>query len=451
MRKQYVQALNGEFFVDEKPIRLRGFGIGSWMNFEHFMLRIPGSERRIREVFAEVYGQDNAEIFFDDFLSFFIGNDDFIFLKSLGVNSIRLAINYRHLEDDQAPGQYIVEGFKHIDRVVELCRQHGIYAIIDMHTSPGGQNPDTHSGSATGTAGFWNDASFRNRIVSLWKHVANRYKDEPIIAGYDVLNEPAFVSNRNAFNEFYDQAIQAIRSVDSDHIIFLEGDYWARDFSIFNRLGGHQQAISFHFYPGQHVSIYNTAEERKQEIDKRLKYFTDLRDQTNMPLWVGETGGLFPINRRELGNELVEQCLDSFEENGISWSFWAYKDAQSMSLVYPKKGTAWMSFANSLRSNWQSKKTRTDNVVDEVFELIEQKLSYEIDLSEKEKHSFRISSLLYDLHVDYLVKPKLESIAWEEIKDLPKSFLWENCDYWNDIADFIKTYSEQPPRYDPTT
>jgi aryl-phospho-beta-D-glucosidase BglC (GH1 family) len=31
------------------------------------------------------------------------------------------------------------DGFKHLDRVIGLCAQHGIYTILDLHTAPGGQ------------------------------------------------------------------------------------------------------------------------------------------------------------------------------------------------------------------------------------------------------------------------------------------------------------------------
>ena len=55
--KQFVQAKDGRFLVNDNELQLRGFGIGSWMNFEHFMLRIPGSDHQIRQVFAEVCGK----------------------------------------------------------------------------------------------------------------------------------------------------------------------------------------------------------------------------------------------------------------------------------------------------------------------------------------------------------------------------------------------------------
>ena len=62
------------------------------------------------------------------------------FFKSLGLNCIRIAINYRHFEDDDKPRVLKPEGLKHLDRVINACAQHGIYTIIDLHTVPGGQN-----------------------------------------------------------------------------------------------------------------------------------------------------------------------------------------------------------------------------------------------------------------------------------------------------------------------
>ena len=265
MKTSFIQAKNGEFVLNNERIILRGFAIGTWMNFEHFMIGIPSTEKRIRQTFAEVYGQENAAKFFDDFLNYFVTEDDFLFLKSLGVNVLRLALNYRHFEDDQAPGNYKEAGFKHLDRVLKLCQKHGIYAILDMHAAPGGQNANWHSDNDTGIPKFWEDASYRERLINLWGYIADRYKDEPIIAGFDLINEPAFVSDADAFNDFFEKVIRKIREVDNYHILFLEGDDWSKDFSIFRKLGGPQQALSFHLYPGQHVSLFDDSDKRKAD------------------------------------------------------------------------------------------------------------------------------------------------------------------------------------------
>jgi endoglucanase len=293
MDGNFIQAKNGEFKLNNKKITLRGFGVGTWMVLEHFMIRIPGIEKSIRQIFAEVYGKKNAAEFFNNFLNNFIGEKDFIFLKSLGINTLRFAINYRHFEDDQLPGKYKHQGFKHLNRVLKLCRKYGFWGILDMHTTPGGQNPAHHSDNSTGVSLFWEDASLRERIINLWGYIAERYKDETIIAGYDILNEPCFVSDKNAFNDFYEKTINKIREADNNHIIFLEGDNWSKDFSIFKKLGGEQQALSFHLYPGQHVSLWAESKSRKAELERIISGFSKLRENTGLPPGSEKQEGVF--------------------------------------------------------------------------------------------------------------------------------------------------------------
>ncbi len=444
MFSEFIQAKNGDFYANGKKTMLRGFSIGSWMDIESFMLRIPGTEKRIRQAFTDAYGKENAERFFDDFLNYFIAEDDFILLKSLGINVLRLPFDYRHFENDQKPGKLIYEGFKHLDRVLDLCSKYGIYAILDLHSSPGGQNPDSHGGGDTGVSGFWEDAAARERIINLWGHIAKRYKDDKVIAGFDILNEPCYIADLDAFNDFYDRVIEKIREMDPNHIIFLEGDDWAKDFSVFRRLGGHQQAISFHFYPGQHVYMSLGQEERKAELEKKLSYFTELREKTGMPLWVGETGGNFPKDKFEEGLKLVKDCLDILEKHGISWTIWTYKDAGAMGMVYPKEAARWTAMANEFRLQWQYKGRSNPTIAAEIFELLEEKYAYTIAEDLKERLKFRVFALLNELHVNQFVKPKLLSVSWEEMKEYPKSFLLENCDGSEELAGLVKSYTIFP-------
>lgn len=74
------------------------------------------------------------------FLEYFFQEADAKFFRSLGLNCIRAAFNYRHFEDDMNPRVLKPQGFKHLDRVISICAQHGIYTILDLHTAPGGQN-----------------------------------------------------------------------------------------------------------------------------------------------------------------------------------------------------------------------------------------------------------------------------------------------------------------------
>jgi hypothetical protein len=245
----------------------------------------------------------------------------------------------------------------------------------------------------------------------------------------------------DAFNDFFEKTIQKIRAVDRDHIIFVEGDDWGKDFSLFRKLGGDQEAISFHFYPGQHAGLFEDSEQRKAKMAAKMDYFTGLREKTGMPLWVGETGGVFPRDKMAEGLKLVKECLDIFEARRISWTIWTYKDARAMGMVYPKDSTKWMELGNALRPKWQSKEMRSDTVVKEFLEGLEKRFNYKIEDPTRVKLSFRVAAFLHALHTEYLVKPTLRSIPWDEMKEYPKSFLWENCDHWRELADLVKSYS----------
>lgn len=441
MHTDFIQAKNGEFILNEEKIMLRGFSIGSWMDMESFMIKIPGSEKSIRKAYEEVYGKENASRFFDSFLNDFVTEEDFILLKSLGINVLRIPLDYRHFEDDQAPGKYKMGGFRHLDRLLDLCRKNEIYAILDMHSSPGGQNPDSHGGGDSGISEFWGDAFSRERIIRLWAFIAARYREDRIIAGYDILNEPCYVSDAEAFNDFYGKVIQKIREADQNHILFLEGEDWAKDFRIFKNLGGYNQALSFHFYPGQHVYMSTERGKRKAELESKIAYFTELREKTGMPLWVGETGGHFPKDKLREGAELIKDCLDIFERNRISWTLWSYKDAGAMGMVYPQQDTQWMSMANAFRNQFEAKDRSYSTIAKEIFGLLENKFAYTIEEEFKESLKFRIFALLNELHDQLLVKPKLRSIPWEEMKEYPKSFLLENCEGWEELAELVQSYT----------
>lgn len=90
------------------------------MLMENFMNGFPGREHQIRNALHKVLGPEKYEFFFDKFLEYFFTEQDAKFLSSLGFNCLRLPLNYHHFEDDMKPFVIKEDGFKHVDRVVEL-------------------------------------------------------------------------------------------------------------------------------------------------------------------------------------------------------------------------------------------------------------------------------------------------------------------------------------------
>lgn len=351
VNSNFLKVKNSDFFLGENKISLKGVGIGNWLNLEHFMLGIPGTEKEIRETLSLKFGAKNATIFWDAYYRYYFDERDIVFLKNNGFNSIRIAINHHHFNSSGNFEQSVA--IREINRIIPYCRENKLFIILDMHTSPGGQNPDWHSDNNTGKDNFWQNPSAQSEIISLWGKIADYYKNEPIIVAYDLLNEPCYFNREinTIMIKFYEQCSQEIRQYDTSHILIYEGNEYARDFSMFTENLDDNSAYSFHYYPFLQLAAEKIEDNLRNQLDKKLikdvslEYLKDL----NKPIWCGETGHLanHPIPQQALVEFL--HLLDSYN---ISWALWPYKDIGDMGLVGLSENSTWFKNTRTLTSNW---------------------------------------------------------------------------------------------------
>src|SRR4030081_1851186 len=90
---------------DGRPVRLRGVGLGGWMKMEHSSPATPAPRSSCCPGCGRVLGDDLSDRYFDRFLEAFFAPDDARHLASLGLNLVRLPVNYRHFEDDVRPSE----------------------------------------------------------------------------------------------------------------------------------------------------------------------------------------------------------------------------------------------------------------------------------------------------------------------------------------------------------
>ena len=102
---------------------------------ENFMNGFPGREHQIRAALLKVLGREKYDFFFDRFLEYFFTEKDAEFLSSLGFNCLRLCLNYRHFEDDMKPFQIKDEGFKHVDRVIDIVSNGSVFLTFMIATN----------------------------------------------------------------------------------------------------------------------------------------------------------------------------------------------------------------------------------------------------------------------------------------------------------------------------
>ena len=441
MSNDFLRVKGRNFYLNDKKIMLYGYGIGTWLNLEHFMIGLPGTDSQIRSAIANTYGKENARKFWRKFYKSFIDEADFKFLKSLGINTLRIPFNYRLFENDQNPYFYMDEGFKEIDRILKLCEKYELFIVLDLHAAPGGQNPDWHSDNAVGVNLFWEYSDFRKRTISLWKYIAKRYASNKWIAAYDILNEPVLWNqNKKLFNQFHTELISEIRKVDKNHILFVEGNLYGTDFKIFEPFEDPNVALSFHYYPfmRQGLSKKKSQKERILETllsDVPLKYMSE---NLKRPIWCGETGALFNHGDRMQHISMLKDILEIYKDYKISWSIWTYKDACSMGTVRPKENSQWMNFSNKAKQKWNfwDEFNFRDKAVDNLIK------KYQVKISEFEKYKIGFRILAND---QFVLKERYNdlfiNIPFESFINYTDSFKFNNCEVWDKVADIITHYS----------
>jgi endoglycosylceramidase len=261
-------------------------------------------------------------------------------MQKLGFNMVRLGIEWQGLEPGSGgpnqpkictPGptsdphefnatiakQYL----RHVAATVKLLSRYGIYTLLDMHQDvyntlfrgegapdwavctdnvpivpTGGRWSNNYANPQldTATGHFWaNDVvgDLQGQFDLVWKTVADYFKNDPWVVGYDPYNEPfsteTQVASESTFTGqlecFYtgkahtgfladgatpltcppnvpaDGVVPAMQSVDHRHLIFIEPDiYWVTGGNIPSQLGPmpfQRIVFNFHVYCGERSPV----------------------------------------------------------------------------------------------------------------------------------------------------------------------------------------------------
>ncbi len=297
---------------DEGEVSLKGIGLGGWLLQEGYMLKTSGfanAEHEIREKIVDLIGEEKTDDFYEKYWENYVREIDIQNIAEWGFNSIRLPMHYNKLTDLSNTDTYFEKGFQQIDSLLAWCKKYELYLILDLHAAPGGQSDEPISDYDPAFPSLWESETNKEITVKLWRKLAERYADEEWIGGYDLINEPKWEfgdeENPNApLRELYIDITNAIREVDTNHIVFIEGNWFATDFNGLTPPWDEKMVYSFHKY-------WNT-----NDLGS-INYLLSLRTQTDRPLWLGETG--------ENSNAWFTDCVELMKENNIGWAWWPHK------------------------------------------------------------------------------------------------------------------------------
>jgi endoglucanase len=355
--------VSGHNFVDAQgnTVFLRGVGLGNWLLPEGYMWKFgPDGDRprKIEHLITEMVGPQKAQEFWTAWQKNYISESDIRRIAQLGFNTVRPALNARLFLTEEDNPKFIESSFVLLDSLIARSERHGLYVILDMHGAPGGQTGANIDDSPDSRPELFMDKKYQDRLVDLWVKLAGRYHDNTTVVAYDLLNEP-LPANTGAAEKYkhlvlplYQRITAAIREVDKNHMITLEGVDWANDWSIFTGSIDDNVFYQFHYYCWDWPDYL-----------KSVQQYIDLREKLNAPVWVGETG--------EQGKTIFWGTTQYFEANNIGWSFWPWKKMDTRNTPYSiNKPDGWDAIAAYSRGEEKPDSTLAARALDQLVNNI---------------------------------------------------------------------------------
>ena len=237
---------------------------------------------------------------------------DIALMDELVYNSVRLVLDGSAFLLEEPGYQWNEDSFAMLDDVLNWCEKYRIYAILDMHTTPGGQSCGGCDNGVDNQPHLFFDEESKERAIVVWEEFARRYYDRWIVGGYDLLNEPLNNPPSLKYTEqliaYYDDLIARIRKIDRNHLLIVEGTIWSTQASIFT----HNYDPYCNNWCIQ-VHIYGFVPEMA-ELYGMLERSIGL----NVPIWMGEGGA---------GPEENSIFLDTIAKENVGFCLWVWKSA----------------------------------------------------------------------------------------------------------------------------
>jgi len=313
----------GERIVNEQgqTVVLRGINLGSWFAEELWMLpfetksphpaAFPDVEDRtsLWKVMQTRFGAKDMHEIRESMRRAWLTDADFGRIRDAGLNCVRLPFLADMFEEEGGL-------FPWLDYAIDTASKHNIYVILDMHGTPGRQSDKQHSGEVNRDQLF-KDPAMVQKTALLWEKIAARYKNRPVVAGYDLINEPMGAQNTSTLHLVYDQLYRAVRGEDTKHLVFMEDGFKGIEYMpVPHTVGWRNVVFSSHAYAKKATS----EAEILQKVQSLLATYTALQTSHKAPIYLGE----FNVHPHGTA-KTVQSIITSLQSKDISWSIWAYK------------------------------------------------------------------------------------------------------------------------------
>ena len=283
------------------------------------------------------------------------------YFKDLGCNSIRLAF-VQNVQTNQSVdfimqcGGYNEAGIKkyiekYIDPEVQIIISNGMYVILDLHMYPKSYENPSEIGQHA-----------KDHYIPIWRELAKKYKDEPMIAMYELWNEPhpadmgklpltavgTIASGpykgydfNSDIRDFYLECAAEIRKYDTKHIMMLS-DFNAGWGCAWDDTWAYNPNAADPVYKNVIFSQHASTTQLETDYEFYKKWWNELATKHNIGLMFGEveTGDVY-MTRKGMQNfvAMLTETKDTHHYSSALWRPFNFKQENYIDV--------WRDFARS--------------------------------------------------------------------------------------------------------
>lgn len=281
-----------------------------------------------------------------------LDDEDAAMMESDGFDVVRVAVSWGRLEPQR--GRWDQGYLQDLADLVRMLTDHHLYVILDMHfldwsSQFGGSGaPDwaavpgmpqlnigllgdwqRHLSPAVNAANlyFWVSPDWQADYMKAWQVIAERFRGESGVAGYDLYNEPHALPvppvrfEKSFLWPLYARTIDAIGVVDPNHLFIVEGELFGDFGTTIVPLAAPNLIYSPHEYTGS--LIPPTFDGNTKPLDDDVRKGADEASRVPAALWVGEWG--MPATQAGAG-AWIDRALQDFAANGAGWAWWQWRE-----------------------------------------------------------------------------------------------------------------------------
>ena len=259
---------------------------------------------------------------------FKITQEHFQLIRAAGFDSVRIPTRWNAHALAESP--YTIEPafFARLDEVIGWALEQNLVVVLNIHHyEEMASEPAAH----------------QERFLSLWRQIAEHYKDYPPALIFELMNEPNGAMTSLLWNDFVQQGVAVIRESNPTRNIIIGGTFWnAYDqlrYVNFPSDDGHLIA-TFHYYLPFHFThqgaewageeaqkwlgtTWQATDSQKAEIEKHFDIVAAWSKQNNIPVYLGEFGA---YNKADMDSRVrwTTYVREQAEARGFAWAYWEF-------------------------------------------------------------------------------------------------------------------------------